>query len=39
MLEDALEMLVQRCSSSRGNVACPLIEALMDESEGANRTP
>jgi MerR family mercuric resistance operon transcriptional regulator len=35
-LEDALEMLVQRCSSSQGKVACPLIEALMVESEGAN---
>lgn len=28
-LEEALQALVARCSSSRGKVSCPLIEALM----------
>ncbi|WP_306456891.1 Hg(II)-responsive transcriptional regulator [Paraburkholderia bryophila] len=37
MLEGALKTLVRRCSSSRGKVACPLIEALMDESGDAVR--
>jgi MerR family mercuric resistance operon transcriptional regulator len=30
MLEAALATLVQRCSTSKGNVSCPLIDTLMD---------
>jgi MerR family transcriptional regulator, mercuric resistance operon regulatory protein len=33
MLEGALTTLVQRCSTSKGKVSCPLIDALMDGSE------
>jgi MerR family mercuric resistance operon transcriptional regulator len=33
MLEAALATLVQRCSTSKGKVSCPLIEALMEDSE------
>jgi MerR family mercuric resistance operon transcriptional regulator len=29
-LEDVLATLVRRCSTSKGNVSCPLIDALMD---------
>jgi MerR family transcriptional regulator, mercuric resistance operon regulatory protein len=38
MLEGALTTLVQRCSTSKGNVSCPLIDALMDGSELAQST-
>ncbi len=38
MLEGALTTLVQRCSTSKGKVSCPLIEALMDGSELAQST-
>src|SRR5438093_10053478 len=31
-LEQALDELVQRCSTSRGKLSCPLIEALMTAS-------
>jgi MerR family mercuric resistance operon transcriptional regulator len=30
LLEDVLATLVQRCSTSKGKVSCPLIDALMD---------
>lgn len=33
MLEGALTTLVHRCSTSKGKVSCPLIDALMDGSE------
>jgi MerR family mercuric resistance operon transcriptional regulator len=33
-LEQALQHLVRRCSSSKGKVACPLIEALTSSSPG-----
>ena len=33
MLEAALAKLVQRCSTSKGKVSCPLIDALMDGGE------
>jgi MerR family mercuric resistance operon transcriptional regulator len=35
-LEVALATLVQRCSRSKGNVSCPLIDALMEDSEPAH---
>jgi MerR family mercuric resistance operon transcriptional regulator len=33
MLEAALAKLVQRCSTSKGKVSCPLIDSLMDGGE------
>jgi MerR family mercuric resistance operon transcriptional regulator len=36
MLEAALAKLVQRCSTSKGKVSCPLINALMDGGERAH---
>jgi MerR family mercuric resistance operon transcriptional regulator len=30
MLEAALATLVQRCSTSKGKVSCPLIDTLMN---------
>jgi MerR family mercuric resistance operon transcriptional regulator len=38
MLEVALTRLVQRCSTSKGKVSCPLIDALMEDSELAHST-
>jgi MerR family mercuric resistance operon transcriptional regulator len=38
MLESALTTLVQRCSTSKGKVSCPLIDALTDGSELAHST-
>ena len=32
-LEAALARLVQRCSTSKGKMSCPLIDALMDDGE------
>jgi MerR family mercuric resistance operon transcriptional regulator len=32
-LEAALASLVQRCSTSKGKMSCPLIDALMDDGE------
>jgi MerR family mercuric resistance operon transcriptional regulator len=37
-LEVALATLVQRCSTSKGKVSCPLIDALMEDSELAHST-
>ncbi|MFM0758529.1 Hg(II)-responsive transcriptional regulator [Paraburkholderia strydomiana] len=36
LLEGALRTLVQRCSTSKGKVSCPLIDALMDGGELAH---
>ena len=36
LLEGALTTLVQRCSTSKGKVSCPLIDALMDGGELAH---
>ena len=33
MLEAALATLVQRCSTSKGTVSCPLIDTLMNGDE------
>jgi MerR family transcriptional regulator, mercuric resistance operon regulatory protein len=33
-LEQALQELVRRCSTSKGKVACPLIEALTSSPQG-----
>ena len=38
MLEATLATLVQRCSTSKGKVSCPLIDALMEDSELAHST-
>ena len=38
ILEGALTTLVHRCTTSKGKVSCPLIDALMDGSELAHST-